>query len=257
MTDQDLFISKVSAALGRPAPTARRRKTSFYSRGNVDTAAGVRQTPSRTAADRRALLNRLVERGKPLNLNVIPTHDTASAAAAITDMVARKNPEWEGPKTVAAWRHPLIGALNLAPLLAERQIDYFTAAPTSGPAATSERTAIRRRMETAFVGITSADYCLADTGTLVLISRADCARAVSLLPTIHVAVIELEQIIADLTELYTQLISVRRNGRHRLGNCLTMITGPSKTADIELTMVHGAHGPRELHLYVIAPRTWE
>jgi len=38
-----------------------------------------------------------------------------------------------------------------------------------------------------------------------------------------------------------------------LTNCLTLISGPSKTADIELTMVHGAHGPREVYLYVITP----
>ena len=71
--------------------------------------------------------------------------------------------------------------------------------------------------------------------------------------TIHVAVIELEQIIADLQELYVLLKKDPGEKADGLTNCMTFITGPSKTADIELTMIHGAHGPRELYLYVIAP----
>jgi L-lactate dehydrogenase complex protein LldG len=66
-----------------------------------------------------------------------------------------------------------------------------------------------------------------------------------------VAVIELNQIIRNLPELYACLKYVGKPPDWGLTNCLTLISGPSKTADIELTMVHGAHGPRELYLYVI------
>lgn len=76
-------------------------------------------------------------------------------------------------------------------------------------------------------------------------------RSVSLLPSIHVAVIELNQIIRSLPERYAHLTDEGRPPTRRLTNCLTLISGPSKTADIELTMVHGAHGPREVYLYVI------
>jgi L-lactate dehydrogenase complex protein LldG len=77
------------------------------------------------------------------------------------------------------------------------------------------------------------------------------ARSVSLLPLIHVAVIELRQVVSDLKELYTLLNQDPREKASGLSNCLTCITGPSKTGDIELVMVHGAHGPRERHLFVI------
>ena len=74
----------------------------------------------------------------------------------------------------------------------------------------------------------------------------------SLVPSIHVAVITLDQIIADLIELYALIKwdpDVQKEG---LTNCMTYISGPSKTADVEATMVHGAHGPREVYVYVIA-----
>ena len=82
-------------------------------------------------------------------------------------------------------------------------------------------------------------------------TRAGQARSVSLVPAIHIAVIELNQIIADLKELYALLKWDPKAKKEGLTNCMTFISGPSKTADIEATMVHGAHGPREVHVFVI------
>jgi L-lactate dehydrogenase complex protein LldG len=81
-------------------------------------------------------------------------------------------------------------------------------------------------------------------------ARPGHARSVSLVPAIHIAVIEIRSIIANLKELYA-LIKHGDGLPGGLTNCMTFITGPSKTADIEAVMVHGAHGPRELYLYVI------
>ncbi|MDX2499995.1 MAG: LUD domain-containing protein, partial [Deltaproteobacteria bacterium] len=105
-----------------------------------------------------------------------------------------------------------------------------------------------------YIGITSADYCMADTASLVMRTRPGQGRSVSLVPSIHIGVIYLEQIIWDLKELYALLSfdpDVRQEG---LTNCMTFISGPSKTADVEATMVHGAHGPREVYVYVVDRR---
>ena len=63
--------------------------------------------------------------------------------------------------------------------------------------------------------------------------------------------IRLDQILVDLKELYTLLKWDPRQRAEGLTNGPTYITGPSKTADIEATMVHGAHGPREVHIFVV------
>jgi len=92
---------------------------------------------------------------------------------------------------------------------------------------------------------------VAGSATLVMRTRPDQPRAVSLVPSIHVAVITLDQIIESLEELYFRLNWDPKEQAEGLTNCMTFISGPSKTGDIELVMVHGAHGPRQLIVYVI------
>ena len=77
------------------------------------------------------------------------------------------------------------------------------------------------------------------------------SRSTSLVPSIHIAVIHMDQIIADLKELFALLKWDPEYSSEGLTNCMTFISGPSKTADIEATMVHGAHGPREVYIFVI------
>lgn len=257
MITQDAFISRVTAALGHPGPSKRRGREFFYPGRSENTGKVLNRIQERSSVDRLELLNTLVEQGKSLNLHVIAKKDIPAAAAAIAKLVDDESPEWNGPKSVAAWRHPLIDALDMAPLLSAQEVTYFTAIQTSEALEITEDVAFRRRLSTAFVGITTADYCLADTATLVLKTRPARARAVSLLPTIHVVVIELAQVIRNLEELFVLLKTGSNKPSYGLENCLTLITGPSKTADIELTMVHGAHGPRDLYLYIIAPELFE
>ncbi len=198
------------------------------------------------------LLEKLIQQAAPLNLPVIPVSGAAAAAAAVSRLVREKNPEWGDTKSVVAWQHPLIEELNLPDELAEHHIPVHM--PEATPqTAVSISGQMRTQVVESFIGITAADYCLAETATLVIRSGPDQARAISLVPSIHVAVIALDQIIADLTELYALLKQEPNSGPNHLTNCMTFITGPSKTADIELNMVHGAHGPRELHLFVLIP----
>ncbi|MCC6862975.1 MAG: lactate utilization protein [Bryobacterales bacterium] len=96
------------------------------------------------------------------------------------------------------------------------------------------------------VGITSADYALADTGSLVLLASARSARMISLLPPVHIAVLPLECILTGLDELFHLL--PRPAGQT---SSMVLITGPSRTADIEQILVRGVHGPGELHIVVV------
>jgi len=97
------------------------------------------------------------------------------------------------------------------------------------------------------VGITSADYALARTGTLVMIAGPENPRLVSLLPPIHIAVVPLSRLIGSLDELLAREPRVFERSAS-----MVLITGPSRTADIEQILVRGVHGPGELHVVFVA-----
>jgi len=106
------------------------------------------------------------------------------------------------------------------------------------------------------IGITTVDYALADTGTLVLISGAGRARSASLVPPVHVAVVEARQIISGLDDLFPLLAENSGGADQKMASAITFITGPSRTADIELTLVVGVHGPQQLHVILIADQQY-
>jgi len=92
------------------------------------------------------------------------------------------------------------------------------------------------------LGITEADFILSETGTLVLRSSAEKPRAVSLVPRVHLAVVRPEMLRADMHQVFAEA----REDRY-----LVFITGPSRTADIELTVTLGVHGPKNLFVWMI------
>jgi L-lactate dehydrogenase complex protein LldG len=95
-------------------------------------------------------------------------------------------------------------------------------------------------------GITSAQWAIAETGTLVLESQRERHRLVSLVPPVHLAVVEAGRIRRTMAEV---LAAVNQPGE--LSRAVTFITGPSRTSDIELTLAIGVHGPGQLHVIVI------
>jgi L-lactate dehydrogenase complex protein LldG len=94
------------------------------------------------------------------------------------------------------------------------------------------------------VGITNVHRLIAETGTVVLATKPDEPRSASLLPPVHIALAERSQLLPDLFDLF-DLFSPTSN---LPPSCLSLITGPSKTGDIELKLVTGVHGPGEIHV---------
>ena len=95
------------------------------------------------------------------------------------------------------------------------------------------------------VGISTAQAAIAETGTLLLESEAERHRVVSLVPPVHIAIVDAANICLTLGEA---LAAVGRGSD--LSPTITLITGPSRTADIELTLAIGVHGPQELYVVV-------
>ena len=100
------------------------------------------------------------------------------------------------------------------------------------------------RLAEVAAGITTADAAIALTGTLLLPCDARRPRSTSLLPPLHMAVLPANRIVPTLGHLFQEL-------SRPLPSALTFITGPSRTADIELTPVMGAHGPTEVIVYLV------
>lgn len=257
-TNETQFIDNIRAALGLHANSADQRKKEIFT--DPAQPAEAQQTVldtihARQDSDQMALLERLSKEAAPLNLKVIPMKNEAEVAKAIAELVADTTPEWGDEKSVVQWDHPMIKNLALESALKDQDVPVYTAAfdgsETNDDEKKSKREQIREQVTQSYIGVTSADFCLADTATLVMRSRPAEARSVSLLPSIHVAVIKKEQILYSLKELYALLKYDPDTRGEGLPHHMVMVSGPSKTADIELVMVHGAHGPRALYLYVI------
>lgn len=239
------FLDRVSQALGTDPVSFSARRTALFARPPAQAL-----TP-RSVPAQEALLEKLAHQAIPLNLHVTPVADPADAARHIAALVRDRRPEWGTLKSVIRWADPLLDALDLESALADQQVPVSTTAMDPAADPTPQRQAIRERTIAAFMGVTTADYCLAETATLVLRSRPHQGRAVSLVPAIHAAVIPMDRILADLSELFALLGQDACAPHSGLTRHMVLISGPSKTADIELTMVHGAHGPRELHIFVV------
>jgi L-lactate dehydrogenase complex protein LldG len=108
--------------------------------------------------------------------------------------------------------------------------------------------ACRDPLFAADLGISGVDYLIAETGTVVLLAKPNEPRSLSLLPPFHIAVAQRSQLLPDLFDLFGSALVGEQPG---LPSCVSLITGPSKTGDIELRLVTGVHGPGELHVIVI------
>lgn len=102
-------------------------------------------------------------------------------------------------------------------------------------------------VEPVTVGLTGSFAGLADTGSLVLASGSGRSRMASLLPSVHIAVLQRGRLFPTLSAFLAA-----NPGALDLGSNVVLVTGPSRTADIEMTLTHGVHGPREVHVIVMA-----
>ncbi|MBL8178112.1 MAG: lactate utilization protein [Bryobacterales bacterium] len=109
----------------------------------------------------------------------------------------------------------------------------------------TDEPSLRAACTTAPFGITGADYGLAETGSIVTIAAHE-SRLVSLLPPVHIALLSAHRLLTGLDEFYTlHPLPASKSAS------TVFITGPSRSADIEMILVRGVHGPRVIHVIVI------
>lgn len=187
--------------------------------------------------EQQILLQTLVEQARQLHLqtHLCPTLD--QAAQCIAEITLTSVPEFTAEPALILHDHPLLRAL---PLHAQPAINRIPRHWT-----VNRDPEVRNRTLAASIGVTVADWGIAESATIVQMTRPGRPRSTSLVPSIHIAVLPLSHLTANLAEAYALV------RREQDSDSWTLISGPSKTADIEAVMVHGAHGPRAMHLIVL------
>jgi len=206
----NLVIDNVRAALGRTAQTPLGPRPAIYKS---------RQPESVDAEIEQFLveIKKLSGVGQKLALSDMDS--------ALKNLIAEQN-----IRKATAWETPHLKQLGITEILNSLGVDLVSP------------NADKHDMAQCELGVTEADYLLPETGTLVLHSSTEKPRAVSLLPRVHLAIVDPEMLRADMHQVFAEA----KNSHY-----LVFITGPSRTADIELTTTLGVHGPKSLYVWMM------
>ena len=164
--------------------------------------------------------------------------------AAVPDTIAAIARE-RGARRLVTWDPAILGFDAGARLAAD---GCTVVAARAGQEDEASRLRHRADAAAAQLGVTGADLVLAETGTLILLSGAGRPRSTSLLPDVHVAVFGRDRLLESLEQVGVMLEDLHVDPDAAMsGAMINFITGPSRTADIELTLTRGVHGPKEVH----------
>jgi L-lactate dehydrogenase complex protein LldG len=196
----------------------------------------------RIEADRAQLMDRLAQVAALQDWNVHRAQDPEDAIGYILSLASRL-----GVTQIVRTSQEVFSQIPLDQALAARGVSMTTAALEAG----RDRGSVRAAIIEAGIGITGADYAVAETGSVVLLPRRGLSRLASVIPPVHIALIRPEDLVDTLDDVFLmRRLDYHQNGGE-MGSYLNFITGPSRTADIEQTLVIGVHGPREVHMVLL------
>ncbi|MCI0836054.1 MAG: lactate utilization protein [Chloroflexi bacterium] len=250
MTDRAKFISGVTASLGHsevqtPSPDS---ATAIF---ESDETAKLKADQAMAVATGRSveLIEQMAESATAAGWHVHRVANPEDAAELIADICQKHD-----ARSVLRSAHDVLTDIPLDVAIRDTGASIGVAESTHstgsvGSADQSEREKAKKAVFSADVGITGVDYAIAETGTVVLHPRKGLSRLVSLAPPIHIAVLRPGEVLESLDELF----AVERDDflSGKLSGSLNLISGPSKTGDIEGTIVTGIHGPLEVHLLIL------
>ena len=152
-------------------------------------------------------------------------------------------------KRATLWNSEELKELGVAPILTELGVQLISPH------------ADKRALAECDLGVTGVDFAFPETGTLMLRSSPDKPRAVSLLPRVHLAIVPPSALRADLSPAFAEVGSdgsiapsdgsIAPRGEGLFAPYWVFVTGPSRTADIELTVTIGVHGPKALYAWEV------
>ena len=240
-TSRHKFITGVQEALGRRGTPGRPDYHRLKTRREIQRQKVV-TIEARAQARRTELLERLAQSAFNAGWNVLRAATTEEATEYVLS-IARE----QRAGLVVRSTHEVFHRLPIDDALAKHGVRLTVATAKED----SLREQLRNDMAQADIGITGVDYAIAETGTCVLVPRQGVSRLVSILPPIHVAVIEAHQVYETLDDLFALRRLAFMEGQGDMGSYLSLITGPSRTADIEQTLVTGVHGPMVVYMVIL------
>lgn len=170
--------------------------------------------------------------------------DRLPSSPAVCDYLSRIMAK-HNVRSVVIWRHRVLEQLGIPDWLRAQGLEVLSWDEAESLPAGERRV----RTFAADFGITGVDWGVAETGSLVVCARpGGQGRSVSLLPKLHAAICTPAQLVPDLFDLFREL-GLEHSARGLPSN-VTLITGPSKTGDIQLKLTTGVHGPGEVHALV-------
>ena len=239
MDSQNAFLKTIRRSLGL-SPLEERSKSHFPALfARTDSSSILQGIEARTTQQRDELVEILQTSAQALGIKtyIVRTHE--EAAAVVVDLVRSNDPEFTPTKHIIHHDHPDLAALQLWQRFDREGITVHTTFNSDKQ--------LREKTIASFIGITAPAIGVAESATLIQFTEPGCPRSTSLVPSIHIAFLRRDKLVANLREAYALL------RERKLPESFVFITGPSKTADIEAQMVHGAHGPRAVHLLIFSP----
>lgn len=237
MDEKANFLADIREALGVSRDDVRSPEECSELFAGQDDMAVLEKIQYRTHVEKQTLLQSFQANATELNLNVHSVKSLDQAAEKIVEIVDATEPEFSSAKQIIQHDHPDIADLQLWKRFSGKAVQLHTSYP-----ADSE---VREKTIASYIGISVPKWAVAESATVVQLTEPGQPRSTSLVPSVHIALIDIADLLADLTEAYALL------RKEPPENSYVFISGPSKTADIEAHLVHGAHGPYAMHVIVI------
>ncbi len=229
--NRDSFLNNIAKNLGRE------RKTANVVRPNWKHQPQWKVLQNKSVDE---LVDVLEKQCKNIHTNFVRT-TKASLADKLDEIITAY-----GGKSVITWddeRFEAFGISGYFDSLKEKDVEFHRWDPAIG----EENVTFAERAD---VGITFSDMTLAESGTVVLFSDKGKGRSVSLLPATYIAIIPKSSIVPRMSQA-TREIHKRVEAGEIVPSCVNFITGPSNSADIEMNLVVGVHGPIKVSYVVV------
>lgn len=188
-------------------------------------------------ADRAQMIESFRRELEPLGGMTWIARDDEEGIEAVLRLLKQYN-----AREILAWADEELHVRGLGNAIRASDIEILDGRVPSGG---TEHRARLQELERASVGVTGSLAGLADTGTLALLTSESRSRLASLLPPVHIAVLPVSRLFRSLAAFFAAHPTVTQQGSN-----LAFVTGPSRTADIELILTRGVHGPRDVHVVI-------